>query len=224
MRKNSTKPACDGGRRPPNRLTGLQPKITPLRGAEARRAAVPGAPAFAAQHFEPAGTRVQFCSGKCRSLLRDGVFDLGRASAPRITVPHILPSETLKASASAILLLSRLNRPPCTTAVYASPWSSPPPAQHSLPGGRYPYLGRTFTGWISPASWRTSVSVWIGWNSKHLDGRCMSRQRELPFVIRSTTICGWSVTFGSRRGQPRDPLFLEATCPEAPKARSAPPT
>ena len=62
--------------------------------------------------------------------------------------------------------------------------------------GATPYLGRTFTGWIPPASWRTSVSVWIGWNSKHLDGRCMSRQRELPFVIRSTTICGWSVLSG----------------------------
>src|ERR1035437_1688323 len=45
-------------------------------------------------------------------FVRDGVFDLGRASAPRITVPHMLPSATLKASASAILLLSRLNRPP----------------------------------------------------------------------------------------------------------------
>src|SRR5450759_976829 len=50
----------------------------------------------------------------------------------------MLPSATLKASASAILLLSRLNRPPCTIAVYASPWSSPPMTQHSLPGGRYP--------------------------------------------------------------------------------------
>jgi hypothetical protein len=74
-------------------------------------------------------------------FVRDGVFDLGRASAPRITVPHMLPSATLKASASAILLLSRLNRPPCTIAVYASPWSSPPTTQHSLPGGRYPLPG-----------------------------------------------------------------------------------
>src|SRR6266851_1792181 len=74
-------------------------------------------------------------------FVRDGVFDLGRASAPRIAVPHMLPSATLKASASAILLLSRLNRPPRTIAVYASPWSSPPTTQHSLPGGRYPLPG-----------------------------------------------------------------------------------
>src|SRR3954469_13673286 len=31
-----------------------------------------------------------------------------------------------------------LNPPPHTIAVYASPWSSPSTAQHSLPGGRYP--------------------------------------------------------------------------------------
>src|SRR5665647_2077505 len=74
-------------------------------------------------------------------FVRDGVFDLGGASAPRIAGPHMLPSATLKASASAILLLSRLNRPSCTIAVYASPWSSPPTTQHSLPGGRYPLPG-----------------------------------------------------------------------------------
>src|SRR5260221_10311739 len=74
-------------------------------------------------------------------FVRDGVFDLGRASTPRVTVPHMLPSATLKASASAILLLSRLNRPPRTIAVYASPWSSPPMTQHSLPGRRYPLPG-----------------------------------------------------------------------------------
>src|SRR5712691_571070 len=77
-------------------------------------------------------------------FVRDRVFDLGRASAPRITVPHMLPSATLKASASAILLLSRLNRPPRTIAVYASPWSSPPTTQHSLPGGRYSLPGPDF--------------------------------------------------------------------------------
>src|SRR5713101_2200244 len=77
-------------------------------------------------------------------FVRDGVFDLGRASTPRVTVPHMLPSATLKASASAILLLSRLNSPPHTIAVYASPWSSPPTAQHSLPGGRYPLPGPVF--------------------------------------------------------------------------------
>src|SRR5260221_13783194 len=77
-------------------------------------------------------------------FVRDGVFDLGRASAPRITVPHMLPSATLKASASAILLLSRLNSPPRWIAVYASPWPLPSTAQHSLPGGRYTLPGPDF--------------------------------------------------------------------------------
>ncbi len=58
-------------------------------------------------------------------FVRDGVFDHGRATAPRLTVPHMLPSATLTASASAGLLLSRLNSPPHTIAVYASPWLLP---------------------------------------------------------------------------------------------------
>src|SRR5438552_11849424 len=93
-------------------------------------------------------------------FVRDGVFDLGRASAPRISVLHMLPSATLKASASAILLLSRLNSPPRTIAVYASPWALPPTTQHSLPGGRYPLPGPDFHR-LDRASfaWRTNVAV-----------------------------------------------------------------
>src|SRR5882757_6028481 len=72
---------------------------------------------------------------------RDGVFDHGGASAPRITVPHILPSALSTASASARLCLSRLNSPPHTIAVYASRWSSPATPQHSLPSARYGLLG-----------------------------------------------------------------------------------
>src|ERR1700686_5171587 len=77
-------------------------------------------------------------------FVRDGVFDLGRATAPRVAAPHMLPSATLKASASAILLLSRLNSPPRRIAVYASPWSLPSTAQPSLPGGRYTLPGPDF--------------------------------------------------------------------------------
>ena len=69
-------------------------------------------------------------------FVRDGDFDHDRASAPRIAVPHMLPSTGWKVSASVILTVSRLNSPPHTIAVYAS-WP-PSPAeltQHSLPGG-----------------------------------------------------------------------------------------
>src|SRR5450830_450054 len=94
-------------------------------------------------------------------FVRDGVFDLGRASAPRITVPHMLPSATLKASASAILLLSRLNRPPAQLLCTLRHGRHLPRRNTRYQAGATPYLGRTFTGWISPASWRTSGSVWI---------------------------------------------------------------
>src|SRR5258708_4377629 len=70
-------------------------------------------------------------------FVRDVLFDHGRASAPRIARPHILPSTLLTVSASAILWLSRLNRTPHTIAVYASQPPSPTTTQHSLPGARY---------------------------------------------------------------------------------------
>ena len=74
-------------------------------------------------------------------FVRDGVFDHGRASAPRKTAPHMLPSAVSTDSASARLALSRLNSPPHTIAVYASRRSSPSAPQHSLPSARYGLLG-----------------------------------------------------------------------------------
>ena len=71
-------------------------------------------------------------------FLRDEVFDHGRASAPRIAAPHMLPSTLLTVSASASFCLSRLNSSPHRIAVYASQPPSPTATQHSLPGGRYP--------------------------------------------------------------------------------------
>src|SRR5271157_1181806 len=83
--------------------------------------------------------------GKVRSprfrrgpFLRDVASDPGRATGPRISAPHILPSTDTNASAPATLILSWLNPTPRKIAVYASPWSSPSTTQHSLPGGRYP--------------------------------------------------------------------------------------
>src|SRR5580692_7552578 len=80
------------------------------------------------------------------------VIGYGRASAPRVAVPHMLPSTEPTVSAPTMLCLSWLIPTPHTTAVYASRPPSPTAAQHSLPGGPLrPYLGRTFTGWIAPA-------------------------------------------------------------------------
>ncbi len=70
-------------------------------------------------------------------FLRDVVFDHGRATAPRMPVPHVLPSTLLTVSASANFELSRLNSTPHRIAVYASCPSSPTTTQHSLSGARY---------------------------------------------------------------------------------------
>ena len=75
---------------------------------------------------------------------RDGVFDLGGATASRITTPHMLPSTFSNASAPAIFLLSRLNSPPHAIVVYASHPPSPTTTQHSLPGVRYDLPGPDF--------------------------------------------------------------------------------
>ena len=84
---------------------------------------------------------------------RNGVFDHGRAVAPRMTVRNMLPSTFSTVSAPAGLYLSRLNSPLHTIAVYASPWSSPSTPQHSLPGDPLrSYPGRTSTGGNAPAS------------------------------------------------------------------------
>jgi hypothetical protein len=70
-------------------------------------------------------------------FVRDVVFDHGRASVPRITGPHMLPSTLLTVSASAELWFSRLNSTPHTITVYASHPPSPATTQHSLPDARY---------------------------------------------------------------------------------------
>src|SRR6266568_8049923 len=77
-------------------------------------------------------------------FVRDVVFDHGRASAPRITGPHMLPSTLLTVSASAEFWFSRLNRTPHTITVYASQPPSPATTQHSLPGARYGLPGPVF--------------------------------------------------------------------------------
>src|SRR5271156_6287501 len=77
-------------------------------------------------------------------FVRDEVLDHGRASAPRVTAPHMLPSAMFTASASAGLYLSRLNSSPCTIAVYASQRLLPSAPQHSLPSARYGLLGPDF--------------------------------------------------------------------------------
>src|SRR6201993_4262445 len=83
-------------------------------------------------------------SFRCDPFARDVALDPGRASAPRIVVPHMLPSSESKLSAPAMSDLSWLNPTPHAIAVYASRPLSPVATQHSLPSGRYPLLGPDF--------------------------------------------------------------------------------
>src|SRR6202048_1787771 len=91
-------------------------------------------------------------------FIRDVASDPGRATVPRVTAPHMLPSAVATASAPAISRISWLNPTPQMITVYASPWSSPSPTQHSLPGGRYPLPGPDFHR-LDRASfaWRTAT-------------------------------------------------------------------
>jgi hypothetical protein len=81
---------------------------------------------------------------RCAPFVRDGVFDNGRATAPRnIGAAHVAFG-CVNGLGLCDFVLSRLNSPPHTIAVYASPRTSPPATQHSLPSRRYPLLGRDF--------------------------------------------------------------------------------
>ena len=86
-------------------------------------------------------------------FVRDKVSDCGRASAPRIAVSHMLPSASPTASASASSHISQFNSSPRTIAVYAL-WPPSPTDSHNTryQAGATPYLGRTCTGWTTPAS------------------------------------------------------------------------
>src|SRR6266566_6991316 len=92
----------------------------------------------------PIGSNVRSPRFRRDPSVRDVVFDHGRASAPRITGPHMLPSTLLTVSASAISWFSRLNSTPHTITVYASQPPSPATTQHSLPGARYGLPGPDF--------------------------------------------------------------------------------
>src|SRR5215216_6318226 len=103
---------------------------------------------------------------RCDPFARDVAFDPGRASAPRIAAPHILPSSEQRLSAPAISDLSWLNPTPHAITVYASQPLSPATTQHSLPSGRYSLLGpdlhrqdRTSFAWRTSRYGRSLLSA-----------------------------------------------------------------
>jgi hypothetical protein len=73
-------------------------------------------------------------SFRCIPFARDVFFDPGRATAPRIAVPHILPSTFLTASAPALLSISWLDRHPMQSLCTLRGRRCRRLTQHSLPG------------------------------------------------------------------------------------------
>ena len=73
---------------------------------------------------------------RCAPFVRDVAIDPGRASAPRVAVPHILPSTKCTASAPTLSSISWLIPTPHTIAVYAS-WPALPTAHGRVGPGNF---------------------------------------------------------------------------------------
>ena len=101
------------------------------------------AEATAGQARSPKFRRVPFA--------RNGVFDLGRASAPRITVPHMLPSTCVTVSAPANLKFRGSIAHSMQSLCTLRHGRHLPQRNTHYQAGATPYLGRTFTGWNTPA-------------------------------------------------------------------------
>lgn len=77
-------------------------------------------------------------------FVRDMVSDSGRATEPRITVPHMVPSTFSTVSASATSGLSKLNTYPTRLLCTLRSRRHRTATQHSLPGARYGLPGPDF--------------------------------------------------------------------------------
>ena len=81
----------------------------------------------------------------------DVVSDPGRATAPRITAPHMLPSTILNASASAKWTISGLNTHPTRLLCTLRDRRRRRPRNTRYRAPATAYSGRSFTGWNPPA-------------------------------------------------------------------------
>jgi hypothetical protein len=84
--------------------------------------------------------------------VRELVSDPGRAAVPRIAAPLMLPSAFRTASAPALRYLSWLNTDPTRLLCTLRRGRRLPRRNTRYQAGATPYLGRTSTGWIAPAS------------------------------------------------------------------------
>src|SRR6266403_3543351 len=127
---------------------------------------------------------------RCDPFARDVAFDPGRATAPRITVPHMLPSSEQRLSAPAISDLSWLNPTPHAIAVYASQPLSPVATQHSLPSRRYSLLGPDFHRLDRTSfAWRTH-SITSSARASNVGGTVRPTALAVLRLMNSSTLVG----------------------------------
>jgi hypothetical protein len=108
----------------------------------------------------PAAARtVSAVAGKVRSprfrrvpFVRDGVSDLGRAPAPRIAAPYMLPSTLRTVSASAVYRFRGSITHPTQLLCTLRRGRHLPRRNTRYQAGAAPYLDRSSTGWTAPAS------------------------------------------------------------------------
>ncbi len=105
----------------------------------------------------------QMRSLKFRRLpfVRDEVFDRGRASAPRMTAPHMLPSALSTASASANCAFRGSIAHPTQSLCTLRDGRHLPPRNTRYQAGATPYLGWTSTSWNASASWRSDSAFFF---------------------------------------------------------------
>src|SRR6516162_7305866 len=82
---------------------------------------------------------------------RDVALDPGRATEPRIAAPHVLPSASSTASASALLPFRGSSPHPTRLLCTLRRGRHLPRRNTRYRAGATPYPDRTFTGWTSPA-------------------------------------------------------------------------
>jgi hypothetical protein len=129
--------------------TVLRTRPTP----QARASSASPAPASRRDPGPPERLRVGMRSPRFRRdpFVRDGVFDHGRAAAPRMTVLLMLPSAVSTASAPATGIFRGSIAHPTRSLCTLRHGRRLPRRNTRYQAGATPYLGRSSTGWITPA-------------------------------------------------------------------------
>src|SRR6516164_4349994 len=135
---------------------------------------------------------------------RDVALDPGRATEPRIAAPHVLPSASSTAPASALLPFRGSSPHPTRLLCTLRRGRHLPRRNTRYRAGATPYPDRTFTGWTSPAflAHRRSVPARAWRQSGPPDpgsSECRAVARLLPASV-------WTLAAPDRAGTPSKPV------------------